>query len=82
MAMELTEDCPCWFLICVLCPSKTLSSHLKCFKDWKKSSDNSLESKVYGTEKKGFSLSIHILQKFAYCSKSWFSIREKNGITI
>lgn len=26
MAVELTEDCPCWFLFCALCPSKTMSS--------------------------------------------------------
>lgn len=82
MAVELTEDCPCWFLACAFCPSRTFSNQLKYFKDWKKSSSNSLESKVEGPEKKGCSLSIHILQKFAYCSKSWLSVRKKNGINI
>lgn len=82
MAVELTEDCPCWVLVYGLCPSKTQSGQLKYFKDWKKSSGNSLESKVDGPEKKGCSLSIHILQKFAYCSKSWFSVRKKIGINI
>lgn len=82
MAVELTEDCPCCFLVCALCPSKMLSSQLKYFKEWKKPSGNSLESKVDGPEKKGCNLSIHILQKFAYCSKSWFSVKKKNGINI
>lgn len=56
MAVELTEDCPCWFLVCAFCPSRTFNNQLKYFKDWKKSSGNSLESKVEGPEKKRLQL--------------------------